>query len=109
MLINEKVKRPRVPDFVVRFPRLDASMNPVLVEVQSSRVTPNRARDQLANALQHAKAHLGLLVTLDLVPYERKRVGPVQVITQISIEDLENHPAHLAKLLSEARNFLVHG
>jgi len=83
-------------------------MNPVLVEIKQTRQIDD-AYSQLVEALNRANAHLGILVTLDRVPTERRRVGPLQVVTQVSVSDLEDDPDHLVKLLTEARNLAVHG
>lgn len=98
-----------VPDLVARFPHLDSSMNPVLVEVKGSRAQLRRARDQLASALARGNTHLGLLVILDTLPSRHDRVAPGQVVAQISLPVLEQTPESLIKLLSEARSLAVHG
>ena len=98
-----------VPDLVVRFPHLDPSMNPVLVEIKERRTQLRRARDQLADALARGQTHLGLLVTLDAVQPRSDRVAPGRVVAQISLSILEETPERLIKLLSEARSLAVHG
>jgi hypothetical protein len=100
---------PSVPDLVVRFPHLDASMNPVLVEVKGLKAQLARARNQLAKALAIGNTHLGVLVTLDIVSPRCDRVAPGQVIAQISLSLIEQTPERLIKLLSEARSLAVHG
>jgi hypothetical protein len=107
-VLTDRPKNLSSPDFAFSFPQLDASMNPVLVEVKQTRHI-SQTHSQLAEALSRAKAHLGLLVTADHVPIERHRVGSLQVITQISLPELEDKPDVLAKLLTEARNLAVHG
>jgi hypothetical protein len=98
-----------VPDLVARFPHLDPSMNPVLVEVKGRRAQLGRARDQLADALARGHTHLGLLVTLDTSAPRCDRVAPGRVVAQISLALLEQTPERLIKLLSQARNLAVHG
>jgi hypothetical protein len=97
------------PDLVARFPHLDPSMNPVLVEVKGRRAQLGLARDQLAEALARGHTHLGLLVTLATSPPRCDRVAPGRVVAQISLSLLEETPERLIKLLSEARNLAVHG
>jgi hypothetical protein len=97
------------PDLVVRFPHLDPSMNPVLVEVVGRRDQLRRARDRLAEALARGNTHLGLLITLDTAPPRYDRVAPGRVIAQLSLSLLEQTPDRLIKLLSEARSLAVHG
>jgi hypothetical protein len=98
-----------VPDLAVRFPHLDAVMNPVLVEVKGLRAQLRRARGQLADALTRGNVHLGLLVTLDLMEPRCDLVAPGQVVAQISLSHLEQSPDRLIKLLSQARSLAVHG
>ena len=107
-LVTDPPKHRVAPDLVCLFPQLDASMNPVLVEIKQTRQIDD-AYSQLVEALNRANAHLGILVALDRVPTERRRVGPLQVVTQVSVSDLEDDPDHLVKLLTEARNLAVHG
>lgn len=98
-----------VPDLVARFPQLEPSMNPVLVEVKGRKAHLNPARQQMRNALSRSRARLGLLVTLDSLPETSQRVGPGQVVAQISLVTLEQTPERMLVLLSEARNLAVHG
>jgi hypothetical protein len=98
-----------VPDFVARFPQLEPSMNPVLVEVKGRKAHLSPARQQLKDALSRSHARLGLLVTLDPVPETSQWVGPGQVVAQISLLTLEQTPERMLKLLYEARNLAVHG
>jgi hypothetical protein len=107
-VLTDRPKNIPSPDFVCLFPQLDASINPVLVEVKQTR-SLNQAHSQLVEALSRAKAHLGLLVTPDYVPSEHHRIGGLQVITQISLPELEEKPDLLVKLLTEARNLAMHG
>lgn len=106
-VLTDRPKNSSSPDFICVFPYLDASMNPVLVEVKQTRYL-SRAHSQLAEALTRAKAHLGLLVAPDSVPIEHHRVTGLQVITQIGLPELEEKPDILLKLLTEARNLAVH-
>lgn len=97
-----------VPDFVARFPQLEPSMNPVLVEVKGRKAHLNLARQQLRDALSRSHAPLGVLVTLDQLPDTSERVGPGQVVSQISLLTLERTPQRMLTLLSEARNLAIH-
>jgi hypothetical protein len=98
-----------VPDFVARFPQLEPSMNPVLVEVKGRKAHLSPARQQLRDALSRSHAPLGLLVTLDSLPTTSQWVGPGQVVAQISLLTLEQSPQQVLTLLSQARNLAVHG
>jgi len=98
-----------VPDLVARFPQLEPSMNPVLVEVKGRKAHLSPARQKLKDALSRSHARLGLLVTLDPLPAASESVGPGQVVVQISLLTLEQTPARMISLLSEARNLAVHG
>jgi hypothetical protein len=98
-----------VPDLVARFPQLEPSMNPVLVEVKGRKGHLSPARQQLRDALSRSHAPLGLLVTLDSLPATSQWVGPGQVVAQISLVTLEQSPQELLVLLSQARNLAVHG
>jgi len=98
-----------VPDLVARFPHLEPSMNPVLVEVKGSKAHLSPARQQMKDALSRGHARLGLLVTLDPGPTTSEWVGPGQVVAQISLLTLEQTPERMISLLSEARNLAVHG
>lgn len=98
-----------VPDLVARFPQLEPSMNPVLVEVKGRKAHLSPARQQMRDALSRSRARLGLLVTLDPLPATSERVGPGQVVSQISLLTLEQKPERMLMLLSEARNLAVHG
>jgi len=109
VVLADRVGRRSVPDLVARFPQLEPSMNPVLVEVKGRKAHLSPARQQLRDALSRSHARLGLLVTLDPLPAASEWVGPGQVVAQISLLTLEQTPERLLMLLSEARNLAVHG
>jgi hypothetical protein len=96
-----------LPDLVVRFPQLELSMNPVLVEVKGRKAHLGQARQQLRDALSRSDARLGLLVTLDSLPEAAERVGPGQVLAQISLLTLEQMPERLIGLLFDGVTLLV--
>jgi hypothetical protein len=109
VVLADRAGRRSVPDLVARFPQLEPSMNPVLVEVKGRKAHLSPARQQLTDALSRSQAPLGLLVTLDPSPETSEWVGPGQVVVQISLLTLEQTPERLLMLLSEARNLAVHG
>ena len=109
VVLSDRAGSRSVPDFVVRFPQLEPSMNPVLVEVKGRKAHLSPARQQMKDALIRSHARLGLLVTLDELPVRSEWTGSGQVVAQISLLTLEAKPERMIGLLSEARNLAVHG